>query len=279
MKILLIVKSEHNEAANYARQVAKQLIPFGGKLFVLEEQMDVFNGIEVSPYKEKSADLILSIGGDGTILKAAQTAIKEDIPILGINVGRLGFMAGAEPGETTDLKRLFSGDYKESRRLLLEAEYPDGEGTKTVTALNDLLITKASLHRLIEADIVRNGQKVITYRSDSILFSTPTGSTAYSLSNGGPIADPELSYFAMSPICPHSLMNRTILFQPDVEISVYLQSTSLRPAEIVADGKVLPSTLDRRPIILRKSQKELRMIVLNSRRFYQLIADKFSTYP
>lgn len=279
MRILLIVKSEHAGVANYARQVAKQLISFGGKLFVLEEQMDVFNKIEVFPYKEKSADLILSIGGDGTILKAAQTAIKEDIPILGINVGRLGFMAGAEPGEATDLKRLFSGDYKESRRFLIEAEYPDGEEIKTVTVLNDLLITKASLHRLIEADIVKNGQKVITYRSDSILFSTPTGSTAYSLSNGGPIADPELSYLAMSPICPHSLMNRTILFRPDGEIIVYLQNTSLRPAEIVADGEVLRSTLDRRPIILRKSQKELRMIVLNSRRFYQLIADKFSAYP
>ncbi len=276
MKVLMIVKSNHLSAEQSGRKTAEYLLAKGAQCYVQKKQLSMFEGLPVEEWKAGDWDLLIAVGGDGTILKAAQLALNENKPVLGINVGRLGFIAGAEPKDIQQLDRLFTGDYHISRRLLLQAEYSG----KKHTVLNDLVIARESVNRLIETDVYQKGHKVITYRADSVLFSTPTGSTAYAMSNGGPIADPELSYIAMSSICPHSFINRTILFREDAELTIYLRNLSFRPAQLVADGDVVASIRDdEQPITIRKSDRMLHMIVLNNRQFYQIIEDKFSIYP
>lgn len=167
-----------------------------------------------------NCDAVIAVGGDGSIIHAAKLAILKQKPILGINAGRLAFMAGLESNELSLLSRLIDGDYTLDKRLLLKTSViKDGKVIFSDYCVNDCHITNEEKQRMTAIDVALDGKRFNSYLCDGILVSTPTGSTAYSLSAGGPIVDPELESILLTPLCPHSLVDRSLIFRPDAVIT------------------------------------------------------------
>lgn len=187
----------------------------------------------------ESADLIIAVGGDGTILRAANLARCHERPILGINRGRLGFLADISPSEMlTSLDRVLQGDYTKESRLLLDAAIHSPEGEpRTATALNDVVLQRRESGRMIDFETRVAGRYVNTHAGDGLIVTTPTGSTAYSLSCGGPIIEPTLDVVAVVPVCPHTLSDRPIVVPASRQIDVVLLPRGETPAEVIVDGR------------------------------------------
>lgn len=279
MRILFVVNLEKRNAKNCAEQAIQVLESSGAECYLEAAQSDVFDSKKFRfAHLEESYgdfDIIVAVGGDGTIMDVGKQAVLFDKPVLGINAGRLGFMAGVEADNFSCLTSLVSGNYVEQPRMLLEVIHQSEFQSETYIAVNDLLIAKSALTSIIDVDILCDGKLVNEYRADSILFATPTGSTAYSLSNGGPIADPMLSYISMSPICPHSFASRTYLFQPGSQLSARLGANNRNQAYFLVDGQVISELKKKDSIKITASQRKMRLISLNHRSFYEVVSQKF----
>ncbi|MBR4727425.1 MAG: NAD(+)/NADH kinase [Clostridia bacterium] len=194
-----------------------------------------------------ACDVVIAVGGDGSIIHAAKQAAVHHKPVLGINAGRLAFMAGLEENELDLLSRLIDGDYMLDRRLMLRMRVLRGE-TELASdiCINDCLITNEEKQRMTTIALSLDGSVFNSYLCDGVLISTPTGSTAYSLSAGGPIVDPELESILLTPICPHSLVDRSLIFRPDAIISaasaegnvLCVSADGLEPIRLLPDCRV-----------------------------------------
>ncbi|MBC5787290.1 MULTISPECIES: NAD(+)/NADH kinase [Clostridiaceae] len=279
MKILFNLNLEKENTKQCTEQAVSILEQAGAECFLEYGMASVFD--DSYHYADKEAtmadfDLIVAVGGDGTIMDVGKQAALYDKPVLGINSGRLGFMAGVETDDLTPLQQLVTGDYTEQPRMLLEIVLKAKHGVvQRYIAVNDLLITKAALSSLIDVDVLCGEKLVNEYRADSILFATPTGSTAYSLSNGGPIADPTLSYISMSPICPHSFASRTYLFHENTVLTVKLGDKNRNSAYLVIDGQVGAELGQNDIVEITASQRKMRLISLNNKEFYEVVSKKF----
>ena len=214
------------EAFKVTAGICESLKNLGAEYFFSTEYKNdfEFTGAEFLPIEEavSACDAVIAIGGDGSIIHAAKLAVTAQKPILGINAGRLAFMAGLEDNELSLLSRLIDGDYTLDKRLLLKTKIIDEKGNVTDKgySVNDCLITNEEKQRMTAIDVALDGKKFNSYLCDGVLVSTPTGSTAYSLSAGGPIVDPELESILLTPLCPHSLVDRSLIFRPDAVITV-----------------------------------------------------------
>lgn len=188
-------------------------------------------------------ELIIAIGGDGSMLHAARAAAAADIPLLGINRGRLGFLADVPPSETPELlDRLLAGDYVSEERMLLKAEICSADGTIDCgLALNDVVIKRQDTGRMLEYESSVDGRFVNTHGGDGFIVATPTGSTAYALSCGGPIVAPGLDAIVLAPICPHTLSDRPIVIPATSVTEVRIIADATDSAEISCDGEVAGS--------------------------------------
>lgn len=167
------------------------------------------------------ADIVIAVGGDGSIIRTAKLASKYGKPVLGVNAGNVAFMAGLEFDEISSLGAIVSGNYVTDRRMMLDVTIGNSEGPLfTDFCLNDVVIGRGREIRIIEAEIFCDGKPVGTYRADGMVFSTPTGSTAYSLSAGGPVAEPTLECIMMAPLAPYTLSSRPVIFGADRKITV-----------------------------------------------------------
>ncbi len=168
-----------------------------------------------------SCDVVIAIGGDGTIMHAAKFAAEAGKPVLGVNTGRLGFMAGLEASEPELVSRLVSGEYTTEQRMLLNVEViRDSDVICASHAVNDAVVSRGALSKIINIKVHHNGRQAMEMRADGIIVSTPAGSTAYALSAGGPVIDPSLRCIEVTPVCPHSLMDRAIIFDSESEIVI-----------------------------------------------------------
>ena len=183
-------------------------------------------------------DILIVLGGDGTLLSVARLKGIETIPILGINLGGLGFLTETLKEETFKvLEKVVAGDYKTEKRLMLMATvYQDKRVIEKSTVLNDVVINKGALARIIDLETYIDGGYLTTFKADGLILSTPTGSTAYSLAAGGPIVYPSLDSIIMNPICPHTLTNRPLVLPDSVEIRVILKSAN-QDVHITLDGQ------------------------------------------
>lgn len=174
-----------------------------------------------------------AIGGDGTLLGVVEAALAHPVPVLGINLGKLGFMAssGALEAETS-FRRLLAGDFEVRPRTILRCVDASGEVAR---ALNDVVI-RAHTPRLVRLSVLADGERVNDYAADGLIFSTPTGSTAYNLSAGGPILHPDVHAMALTPICPHTLSNRSVIFPADTVLEVQQQGLDAEPLQVALDG-------------------------------------------
>jgi NAD+ kinase len=221
------------------------------------------NRIPVLPINELCADsdLIIVVGGDGTMLGTARQAVLYDTPVLGINLGRLGFLVDISPDDMhKSLDQVFEGNFETDRRSLLEVSF-DGDSQKHV-AFNDIVLHKWNTARLIEFETFINKQFVDRQRSDGLIISTPTGSTAYALSGGGPLIHPALDAIALVPICPHTLSNRPIVVDAGSKIEIRVcENTSQDHLRITCDGQhSLAVENQQNSIFIQKHDKQVSLI-------------------
>lgn len=226
------------------------------------------------PDLPRVADLIISLGGDGTILKMARVSGRYQTPILGINLGKLGFLAEVSLEEIdTCVDELLEGRYLLEDRMMLEAT-SRGLG-KAFVALNDIVVEKYGTSRVVEFETSVNDEYLATYAADGIIFSTPTGSTAYSLANGGPIVVPTSTVVTVNPICPHTLTARPVIVPADSRIRVSVRSASHK-VHVTADGqleKLFTSPVD---VTIRKAPFSARLVKRLGTSYYDVLRKKLN---
>lgn len=214
-------------------------------------------------------DVLLAIGGDGTVLHAMRHAVEADKPLMGVNTGRIGFLAQIEGSELECLKLLVQGNYGVERRMLLEAV--NGGNGRSVYALNDVIVTR-DIRRLMEVTVYSGDNLIIRHRADGLIFATPTGSTAYSLSAGGPVVDPALSLILVTAICPHSNYNRSFVLPADAVYTVRPEGDAVM--EVVVDGEYVDRIARGESVRIRRSEKGAKLIHLGLRDFYTNLRKK-----
>lgn len=218
----------------------------------------------------KKSDVLISLGGDGTILATAQVIGESQKPILGVNLGTLGFLTETNVSELYEhLKKIISGNFKIEKRFSLEGSFKG----KKFFALNDFVIEKGKFTRLIETKVDVNGDFVNNYLSDGIIISTPTGSTAYSLSCGGPIVTPETEVVVLTPVSPHNLTTRPLVFPIQNEISIQVASPESLPS-LSADGMFVSSLSSGEVFKIRKSNFSVNLIRCSDKSFYDILRTK-----
>lgn len=222
------------------------------------------------------ADLIVCFGGDGTILHMAKTATRAGIPILGVNIGTMGFMAELESSELDQLKRIATGAYSVDSRMMLDVTvHRDRDIIFHDICLNDVVITKGAVARIVHLSVECDGVQAMECGGDGVIVATPTGSTAYSLSAGGPIVEPEAHNILITPICAHDVASRCIVASEKRVITVGLTRNARRNAFLSVDGgKALRLNMGDVATI-RKSTLETRLVRLKERSFYDVVNVKF----
>lgn len=221
------------------------------------------------------AQVVLVIGGDGTMLRAARTVYGREIAILGINQGYLGFLTEIEVEQLAEsLEQLLQGAYTVERRMMLTAQvYRNGVCIADVSALNDLVVTKGALSRIIKMELYLEDKLVEKYHGDGLIFSTPTGSTGYSLSANGPIVYPNMDLCIVTPICPHSLIARPLIFSPEHTLTLRLDANNA-PAMLTVDGQNGVELKQGDWIQISKAEHDTYLLVLEKRNFFAVLREK-----
>ncbi|MGB5245231.1 MAG: NAD(+) kinase [Woeseia sp.] len=224
----------------------------------------------------KQADMIIAIGGDGTMLHAARIALVHDVPLLGVNRGRLGFLADITPDEMLQtVDQVLAGDfYLENRLLLLAERLRDGKVDGTAYALNDVVLQRRETGRMVDFETRIGGRLVNGHSGDGLIISTPTGSTAYALSCGGPIIEPALDAIVLVPICPHTLSDRPIVVPASVEVEVRLLQRADTKAEITVDGHTIGELLPDDRLLIRDAGRRVRLIHPAGYDYYEILRSK-----
>ncbi len=226
-----------------------------------------------------TADIIICFGGDGTILHMAKLATRHGIPILGVNIGTMGFMAELESSELDQLPRLVSGDYTIDSRMMLDVTvHRQRDIIFHELSLNDVVITKGSVARIVHLSVAFDGVQAMECGGDGIIVATPTGSTAYSLSAGGPIVEPEAHSIIVTPICAHDIGSRCMVASSTRTVTMELTRNARRNAYLSVDGgKSLRLSMGDVTTV-RKSDKETKLIRLKNRSFYDVVNTKFKNF-
>jgi len=241
--------------------------------------------VEPSPHadtltKLAQADILVVLGGDGSLLAAARLAAPLGVPILGVNLGHLGFLSEVEEENVFDaIETVAAGSFRVEQRMMLDACVErDGEQVGSFTGLNDAVINKSGFSRMITLDIMVGSEYVQTVPADGVIVSTPTGSTAYSLSAGGPIVSPLFECLIITPICPHTLYSRSQIIAGDEEVRVVLSSSG-SDTVLTVDGQVGDSLRAGDQVRVRKSAHTARFVRLGGRSFYRILREKLRERP
>lgn len=223
------------------------------------------------------SDLIITLGGDGTILKCAHLAALKNIPVLGINIGHLGYMTEFDMKEISIIDKLFNNEYNVEQRMLLDVSVSrKNEIIFNGLALNDIVVSYGHFSRIINLKLLCDKKKIIDYRADGVIICTPTGSTAYSLSAGGPIIEPLLSAITVTPICAHSLTSKSIVFSDNSVLDIVIPNQKADNIYLTVDGNknILLNYDD--CVSVKKSNTKFSLVKLNNLSFYEILNKKFS---
>jgi len=249
-----------------------------GKDVVLDSRAATLLGKSATRYRgsiAEKADMVLVLGGDGTMLNAARLVEKRSVPILGINMGGLGFLTEVS-GEHLykTLERVFAKDHAIEERLMLQAALERrGKSVMQATVLNDVVVTKGELSRMIAMTIAIDGQFVTSLRGDGLIVSTPTGSTAYSMSAGGPIVCPAVNAVVLTPICPHTLTHRPLLVPGTATLAITLTSHD-KGAMVTCDGQVGVAMTEGDTVTITPSRHKTKLIRFPERTYYDVLRRK-----
>lgn len=280
MKIALEPNLTRESAEAVTLKICSELDELGAEYVLNEKYRDVFSSTKAEFPGEKEmlsgCDVLIAVGGDGTIISSAKKASEHGIPVLGVNAGRIAFMAGLEAEEIYKLSNILKGEYKVDRRMMLEASTSFDQ--RKFYCINDAFVGRAGQINMAQLEVLCDRKLVNNYFADGVIVSTPTGSTAYSLSAGGPVIQPDIESIMVTPVCAHSLFSRPIIFRPDSEIEIFNRN---RDGEEVylscdgCDGLLIPKD---EKVIVRKTDKTADFITIKSDTFVDTLNCKLSQW-
>ncbi|MBE6592791.1 MAG: NAD(+)/NADH kinase [Ruminococcaceae bacterium] len=284
-KISIITNFNISEKLEAATKVAEKLCEHVSKVYIPNSYKDRIlrahahrSEFVYVPIEEiySTSDLIIGIGGDGVMLEAARRATPANIPILGINMGRVGYMTELEMTELEKLDEIFKGNFYLDERAMLRVEIRSNKGNNKFSAyaLNEAVIANGTTARIIDLELSDNGRLVSEYRADGLVIATPTGSTAYSLSAGGPIVDPKLSCFCVTPICPHSLIARPLIFPDSAILEVKNTCVREKVLHLTVDGRATFDLFFGDTAVITKSALKTKLLRIKNEDFYSKIRMK-----
>ena len=279
MKTAVVVNLSKEEAISCAGEISLLMLSNNSDVFMLSECAPFYKGVKVS-YTDtiedlfRICDIAITVGGDGTIIHAAKYAARFDKPLIGVNVGRLGFAADIEIDGISELTRILDGDYSVEERVLFDVEVIKNGVSKNYLAVNDAVIARGQLSKIIDLQVTLDDEEIAKYRADGLLFSTPTGSTAYSLSAGGPIIAPQLDCILMTPVCPHSLFSRSVIFEGNSVLTVSVKIPDECCCVLTIDGQKNVDILADDIVKIKKSDLKLKFVSINKRNFYRKLNEK-----
>jgi len=278
-KVGIISRPRREDVARVVPPLVNWLQAHGAEVVCDSETSDCIEPVAAQIRKREDlpscTDLLIVLGGDGTLLSAARLAAERGVPILAVNLGGLGFLTTVSQDEIYSiLEELFSGKHRVSERVMLEAEIiRAGSVIRRQIALNDAVLNKAALARIMDLELRVDGEYVTTYKSDGLILSTPTGSTAYSLAAGGPIVYPTVEAFVVSPICPHTLTNRPIVIPDSATIEIDFKAGD-DAVFLTLDGQIGIELVRGDHIRVRKAEKKLMLVRPSKKTYYQILRNK-----
>ena len=278
-KIAIIANGSKDITYMHTKHLAEYLL---GKAEVYMEKDMAMLGIDVNytEYNElfKMAEIMIVLGGDGTILQVATACAKNSIPVIGINLGRVGFITEIEVDNMKKaVDAILNDEYSIENRMLLKVKIMRGDKQIESHALNDVVVSKGGRAKLIHTNMFSDDEMVADYIADGLIIATPTGSTGYSISAGGPVVDPSMQLFVATPICPHMLSARSAVLGADKEITVRLDSDYRgNEAEVCCDGDIVAPINSGDTVKITKSKYEFKMIKIGGYSFYDTLIRKLS---
>lgn len=283
MILSLVTKQDSADTAPLVRRTAEALRSYGMQVQCTDEdicRLSLPQGLcrAIACRREliRTCDAVVAVGGDGTIFHAAAEAMYDEKPVLGVNAGRLGFLAQLEGDDLSPLSVFADGNYTIEERLVLEATIcrEGKENSLPIYAVNDIVFSRPDFGRVFDIEVRCQEGLVGVYRADGIIFATPTGSTAYSLSAGGPIADPTIDCMIMTPIASHSLVSRSVVFSGEKVLTAHSPDSGTDAFYLVADGKPVDAVAQNDLVTIRRSRFRTRFICLQGHDFYHILNEK-----
>lgn len=280
MNIFIFPNLKKDNCEKYVREAVDILIKNGAELSMEFKYKSVFSDLNFITFSKidelaSKCDIILAVGGDGTILKSSAAACKYDKPILGLNCGRLGFMCTLEHSDIELLNNICNSDFEIQNRIMLDGVVTKSNGEqKMFTALNDIVVSKPQHSKISDFEVSKSGKVISSIRADGLIFSTPTGATAYSLSAGGPIIEPDMECIEFTPICPHSLLSRTLIFSKASKLFVKFYTNSDECFGLSVDGVSKEDISSQDVLTISASEKYIKLIDIKGGSFFDSVNSK-----
>jgi len=282
-KVILCPNPYRDEGLRAAKEAGEILSEAGIRSVIClpfrMENVPTPDDVTVRPLHQelRYSDMIITFGGDGTILHLSKTAATRGLPMLGVNMGSLGFMSELERNEMHLLRNLATGDYKKERRMMLEvAVVREGVKVYENIGLNDAVISKGAVARIIRMDVMVGQANLGLIEGDGVVVATPTGSTGYSMSAGGPIVEPTARNFVVSPICAHSIHSNSYVMAGDSTISVLPRDLGRKPVVLSVDGGRPFSLRSDDEVIVRRARVDTELIRLSDKSIYEILRTKMT---
>lgn len=282
-KIVLTPNPYRDKQFKFVQTALRQLSGCGAELrvclpFDVDKSIELPKHITLTPLARDlpGADMLICFGGDGTILHASKAATRADVPILGVNIGTMGFIAELESGELSLLSRIAAGEYTIERRRMLEVTvHRGGAEVQKEICLNDAVITKGAVARVVRMAVYCDDVLAMEFGGDGVIVATPTGSTAYSLSAGGPMVEPDARVMVITPICAHDIRTRPIVAADDRVVTIKLDSFGKRSAYLSVDGGRAMRLGAGDTVRVARATVETKLVRVKQRSFYEIVGSKF----
>ncbi|MEE1155311.1 MAG: NAD(+)/NADH kinase [Acutalibacteraceae bacterium] len=283
MIVAVITNTSKTDAVCFLPKVIDKLLSLGITPSLCEKERALYNSDKIIYHQGhrqlvENSDIIITIGGDGTIIHMARHAAEFEKPLLGINFGRVGFVATLEPTELDKLSNLLTQQYTSQQRMLLKVTVEYEKSTTVLYAINDAVISRGSMSRMLDLSVSVNGKQTCNYRADGLIFSTPTGSTAYSLSAGGPVICPDIECILLTPICPHSLFSRSVIFKSEdvLRVQACTGNNTENEAFLTVDGQHYLPLQENTKVTIEKYRKSFTLLSMEKKNFYTVLHEKLN---
>ncbi len=275
-KIALITNLTRDKDLEHTRNVAKSLCEFGAQIFSNIKEIENTTYAEIED-AFKNADMAVVLGGDGTLIRASKYAIKYDVPILGYNIGNLGFLVELEKGEKDELSKIFTDEYEIENRIMLHVSVSrNGEEIFKSTALNDVAVSRGVISKMTHLKLSVDNKYVSDYYADGIVIATPTGSTAYSLSAGGPVVAPNLDVMIITPICAHTVTSRPMVISDKSTVDISVDIYHSEDVVVMCDGERGIELKSGDVVTVTKEERCAKLIRFGKRSFFDVLHQKLS---
>ncbi len=281
-KYCLVTNATKDKELKVTKHIAERIGNAGHECVVIDDidfqgdSAEVLRGLEPVDH---SCKCCIVLGGDGTLIRTSRVVSAKSVPVVGINLGMLGFLSVVERSDVDGaLDNILSGNYRVEDRLMIKAELPGQNAFKGLLAINDIVVTRSGRSRLISVSVKLNGVRATSFLGDGVIISTPTGSTGYSLSAGGPIVTPAANLMIITPICPHSFNSRSIVIGGDDRISLSINGkdgTQRENAVITVDGQDVLEMDSDDELVISRFEKTAKLVRFNNTSFFEVLDRKF----